>query len=163
MVSSEVLIVTYLARKMKKITITQIKNEKLIEAAKLLPSHGNIKLSPGKLLYLDIDDRFIHDLHPLIDQQNVKKPDYFSMGIGAHISIIYPNEENQLSFIENQSFEFKIGHFFKARTYFSTYFVLTVFSPELIKIRYAHDLEKRLNLNGFIVPMHITIGKTENI
>lgn len=146
---------------MKKITITQIKNEKLLETAKLLPCQGSIKLSPGKLLYLNIDDQFIHELHPLIEQQNVEKPDYFSMGIGAHISIIYPNEQNELNFIENQPVEFKIGHFFKAKTHYATYFALTVFSPELLKIRRAHHLEKRLNLNGFIVPMHITIGKIE--
>lgn len=144
---------------MKKIAITQIKNEPLLEKAKQLPCHGHVKLSLGNLLYLDIDDQFIHELHPLIEQNGVEKPDYFSIGMGAHISIIYPNEQTELHFIENQFFEFKIDRFFKAETYDAVYFALTVLCPKLIQLRRAHDLEKKLNLNGFIIPMHTTIGK----
>ena len=146
---------------MNQIIITPLKNAKLLATAKLLPQQGILRLSHEKLLYLDIDDRFINELHPLIGETEVEKPDYFSIGMGAHISIIYPNEGKEIAFIENQAFKFQVENFFKAQTPHAIYFAISVFSSDLINIRRTHCLEDKLNFKGFGVPMHITIGKVK--
>lgn len=143
---------------MQYLNITSFRNKKLLEHAKTLSHQGCIKLSPEKLLYLDIDDRYIHDLCPMLDDPNIEKPDYFSMGIGSHISVIYPNEFHQSIFKVGMNTTFEINNLFRAETNEKIYFALTVNSPELLKIREMNQLDKKLNLNGYIVDMHTTIG-----
>ncbi len=146
-----------------KLIISAIPNNELIETAKTLPRLGALKVSDERLVYLDIDDNYIHELFPLIDYPGVNKPDYFAAGIGAHISIIYPNEYNY-ALIEKQSmFQFEVNHLFMAKTNDAIYFALSVNAPDLLTIRRKNNLSTKLNLNGYRVDMHITIGKIENL
>ncbi len=139
--------------------ITYINNEKLVAAAKQLPNEGKLALSHEQLLYLNIDDRYIHELCQLIVEVKVDKPDYFSIGMGAHISIIYPNEFISPGFELNKHYQFHINNLFRAETHQAIYYALTIHSPELMQIRYDNNLGSQLNLNGYIVDMHTTIGK----
>lgn len=139
--------------------VSQIINEPLITLAKQLPNEGKLTLSNDQLLYLDIDDRFIHELYQLIAEDNINKPDYFTIGIGAHISIIYPNELTAPRYELQKKYRFHIDSLFRAETHQAIYYALTIHSPELMQIRYDNNLASKLNLNGYIVDMHSTIGK----
>ncbi len=144
-----------------KLTISAIPNPELIDAAKSLPNQGILKISEERLVYLDIDDNYIHHLFPFIEYPCVTKPDYFSTGIGAHISVIYPNECNYALIERDVMFRFEVHHLFMAKTVDAIYFALTVKAPELLQIRRKNNLSNKLNLNGYNVDMHITIGKVE--
>lgn len=147
------------------IIFTPIQNKSLMAAASLLPTSGILKKSyDAQYVYLEVDDRFIYTLCPLIEQEeSVEEPDYFSIGIGAHISVIYPNEilDPVFDFDLDKIFQFKIENFFRAESNEAVYFALTVSSPELMRIRETNQLGKKLNLNGFMLDMHITIGKID--
>ncbi len=138
--------------------ITPISNQHLIEYAKMLPHQGALKLSADKLLYVDIDDRYIHKLCPLLNEPYVEKPDYFSIGIGSHISVIYPNELEVPKFNHGVLIDFEVNSLFSAETTDKIYFALTIHSPRLLEIRLKNKLPKKLNLNGYIVDLHTTIG-----
>lgn len=144
--------------KENELIIRPIDNPNLLQHARILPNTGVLKLSSKKLLYLDIDDRFVHNLCPLLNNAKIAEPDYFSTGIGAHISVIYPNE------IENPNFEFgalatfEIDSLFSAETKDKIYFIVTINSTDLLQIRISNKLAKKLNLNGLIVDMHTTLG-----
>ena len=141
------------------IIVTSIENKKLLDIARALPKYGRLKVHEKQLVYLDIDNRFINELCPLIEHEKVEKPDYFSMGIGAHISIIYPNETMKPIFESNQIIHFQIANLFKAETSQAIYYGLVMESPDLIKIRKANNLSEQMNFNGYIIDIHATIGK----
>jgi hypothetical protein len=147
--------------KEKNLFITPISNHELIEKTKTLPKQGALKISDERLVYLDIDDNYIHQLFPLIGYIGVRKPDYFSMGIGAHISVIYPNEHEAHIHETDSFYQFEVINLFKAQTEDAMYFALKVKSPELLKLRSQYQLAPQLNLNGYSVDLHITIGKIE--
>ncbi len=141
--------------------LSPLKNENLLKTALSFPTHGTLTLSKGKLLYLDIDDRYINRLCPLLQNNKVDKPDYFSMGMGAHISVIYPNEISNPIFEPRQKVSFQVGDLLQAKTPKAIYYILTVQSPELLQIRSMNNLGNTLSLNGLLVDLHITIGKFE--
>ena len=145
----------------KDLKIVRLENAKLLEHAMRLPQKGTIKLTRENLLYLDIDDGFIHQLCPLLTGRNIRKPDYFSMGIGSHISIIYPNEFDSPIFQLGLKVSFRVIEFFRAETEDRIYYALTVGSQALSQIRSMNRLDNKLNLNGYIVDMHTTIGITD--
>src|ERR1700761_8265717 len=59
-----------------------------------LPKTGLLKRNALGLTYLDIDDNYIHQIFPLIKDNEIMKPEYFGDDlVGAHISVIYPSEE----------------------------------------------------------------------
>ena len=61
----------------------------IINAATHLIQKGQLAISKNNLVYLDIDDAYIHELFPLTESANFKMPDYFGEGsAGAHITII---------------------------------------------------------------------------
>jgi len=77
-----------------KLVIQKLNNLELIKVAKSLDNEG-VVLQDGNYTYLKISDDFIHKLYHLIKENNhLQKPDYFGekYAIGAHITIIYPNE-----------------------------------------------------------------------
>lgn len=147
--------------KEKNLFITPVPNHDLIEKAKTLSKQGALKISDERLVYLDIDDHYIHQLFPLIGYIGVRKPDYFSMGIGAHISVIYPNEHTTDIHENKSTYSFEVISLFKAQTEDAIYFALKVKSPELLQLRKQYQLGPQLNLNGYSIDLHITIGKIE--
>ncbi len=138
--------------------ITPVDNQALIQAARKLPNVGVTKIY-NNFVYLAIDDRYIHALSPLLNDNNIEKPDYFSDGIGTHISIIYPDEMNDPQLELERQISFQVVELLKAETIDAIYYVLRVNSPELIQIRKMNKLGEKLNLNGYIIDLHTTIGK----
>lgn len=147
--------------KEKNLFITPMSNHALIEKAKTFSKQGALKISDERLVYLDIDDNYIHQLFPLIGYVGVRKPDYFSMGIGAHISVIYPNEHKTDIHETENTYQFEVISLFKAQTEDALYFALKVKSPELLQLRNQYQLGPQLSLNGYTIDLHITIGKIE--
>jgi hypothetical protein len=68
-----------------------------------LPCCGKLKSESG-FVYVNVDDRYIHDLIPFLEDLGFEKPPYFGREdlVGAHITVIYPKEmqEYALSAIE---------------------------------------------------------------
>lgn len=59
-----------------------------------LPCVGVLRENEEGFVYIDIDDRFIHDLVRFIESEGFEAPPYFGPGrIGAHISVICKDEE----------------------------------------------------------------------
>lgn len=68
-----------------------------------LSRQGTLKQA-GRFVYVDLDDGYIHQLIQLVSEKGFEKPPYFEpsekgaaigshvIGVGAHISVIYPDE-----------------------------------------------------------------------
>jgi hypothetical protein len=127
-----------------------------------LPHSGKIKILAGGFSYLDIDDRFIHAIYPLLNYPGIVKPDYFSdenSHMGAHISITYPEENVQLdSREENKQMTFTVEGLFTADLLNKRYFALKVNAPDLIHLRRQYGLGDNLQLKGYLLEPHITVG-----
>lgn len=122
---------------------------------------GKLTVSNNNLVYLDIDDDFIHQLFPLLTIQGVKKPDYFGeKSAGAHITVIYPEEENFK--IEKadlgKEHEFIIKKLISAEIGQKNYYILLVESPTLLQLRRNYHLPDLLCFKGYSIGFHITIG-----
>lgn len=69
--------------------------QKILDFVRLnLPKSGILRKNSKGMVFLDITDRYIHDLFPLLDDQQLRPPPYFSFeqSVGAHISIILASE-----------------------------------------------------------------------
>ena len=136
---------------------------KLMRAAKALKPFGKLARSANNLIYLDVDDAYIHQLFPLLDNTKIKKPDYFKEGsVGAHVSVIYPEEpavimEKYLG----KEYHFKIKELVTAEINLKNYHVLLVNSPMLLQLRNNHDLPDKLNFKNYFIDFHITIGVSQ--
>lgn len=58
-----------------------------------LPNCGTLKAENG-FVYVDVDDKYVHDLIQFIEKSGFQKPPYFGESdlVGAHITVIYPDE-----------------------------------------------------------------------
>lgn len=92
-----------------------------------LATRNKLAISSNNLVYLDVHDDYIHRLFPLLENQKIKKPDYFGAGsAGAHISVIYPEENILVSSDDlNKDHEFKIKGVFAAEIGLKKYYALT--------------------------------------
>lgn len=142
--------------KTKKINIPAI-----LKLASQFEMKGKLAISSNNLVYLDIDDDFIHRLFPLLTIQDVKKPDYFGeKSAGAHISVIYPEEENFK--IEKadlgKEHEFIIKKLIAAEIGQKIYYILLIESPTLLQLRRNYLLPDLLCFKGYSIGFHITLG-----
>lgn len=127
-----------------------------------LPKHGQTKTASNGYFYLDIDDSYITQAHALLTNPKIQQPDYFTAEknfIGAHISIIYPEElvipdksdiGRELSFTTTGAF--------KTKLFGKNYYVLKVESPDLIQLRAKYSLDAKLMQKGYLFDLHITFG-----
>jgi hypothetical protein len=141
-------------------TLQKLHLDKLMEHVDNLPKIGKIAYTQRRLLYLDVSDEYIYRLFPLIQDKNATIPDYFAGdGIGAHISVIYP-EESQALYKEEIGKEYQFTITGAARTIINHkhYFLVTASSPGLLAIRHKYHLSDQLSLKGFLIDFHITIG-----
>jgi hypothetical protein len=142
--------------------IYQLKVRDLEESIKSLPKQGKIKIKFNGFSYVDIDDDFIHRVYPLIQDQAIAKPDYFDSkadNIGAHISIVYPDENILLpQSEEDKLISFAIEGLYVADLSDKQHYALKVSSPELIDLRSRYGLPEKLNLSGVWVDPHITVA-----
>ncbi|HSW70015.1 MAG TPA: hypothetical protein VLI69_07705 [Gammaproteobacteria bacterium] len=137
---------------------------KIIDAAQRLPLHGKTHLTENNLFSLKIDDDFIHQLLPLLKDDRVKKPNYFGeKSAGAHITIIYPEENKNINMHDlQQEHCFLVKDIVTAEIGLKTYYALLVESPSLLKLRKKYGLPDLLSFKGYSIGFHITIGAMSN-
>ena len=92
----------------------------------------------------------------------MQKPDYFSpdkLFSGAHITIVYPEENTVLSNddIKTQH-QFCIQNLSHVILGTKEYFVLMVSVPSLEQLREKHGLPKKPRYKNVAIDFHITIG-----
>lgn len=118
--------------------------------------------NPLPYYYLKIDDDFIHKLFPLIPDNTLEKPDYFSFqnSVGAHISFIYPEEITNIFSISelNQIFSFDITGLVDIKVFGKRIIALVVESKELENLRTKYGFAQKLKFHGLLVPFHITVA-----
>ena len=140
---------------------TELSDQSVIDMTETFDGEGYIH-QRGDYCYLDIDDRYIHKIHPMLAQYGcVEKPDYFSVsdGIGAHISVIYPEEMVKvLPSSVGQKHVFSVCALVKVQYGLKEYFVISVTSPSLSAFRQIHYLSPRPIWKGQEIVFHITIG-----
>lgn len=144
-----------------KLPITTILNvPKILETAATLSTVGQLGIINNNYLYLKVDDAFIHQLYPLLQVAQVNKPDYFGAGgIGAHISVIYPEENKIINLPElKQEHEFTVKHVATALIRDKLYYAVLVEAPTLLAIRKQFQLPELLSFKGHDICFHITIG-----
>jgi len=140
--------------------LTTLNIPELKHAAALLPATGKLAISHNHLVYLDIDDNYIYQLFPLLKTPHIEKPNYFSTyGVGAHISVIYPEENKilQQKYL-GQEYHFTLQEMVIAEINLKKYYILLVQSPALLHIRRKHELPDKLNFKNYEIGFHITIG-----
>lgn len=126
-----------------------------------LPQQGILKNSNG-FVYVDLDDDYIHSLIMFLQQDDFQEPPYFGDPglVGAHISVIYPEEMIQYGIKDIEecgeiiSFVPKICQVvypLKSKEIDQVYLVI-VDSPQLNILREKYGLPKRE------YDSHITIG-----
>lgn len=126
-----------------------------------LSFEGQVKQDKN-YLYLKVDDGFIHLSYPFIKTLQILKPDYFSdrkKQMGAHISIIYPEEKAyiQKKFIDSVHC-FTLGAIKSLKLGKKIFHAFQVQSESLSEIRRQHQLPNQLKFRGQYVPFHLTIG-----
>ena len=152
------------AEPLKTPCITIFTNADIIQQASRLTSSGKIAVTNTNLVYLKIDDNYIHELYPLLTKTSIQKPNYFSPGAeGAHISVIYPEENRMITTQElNQQHHFTIKNIATAEINHKIYYVLLAEAPSLIELRRRYQLPDLLSFRGYAIGFHITFG-FENI
>jgi len=142
--------------------MAKLDNPALIKLAAKLPTIGTLAITNQHLVYLDIVDDYIHQLFPLLENKNnlIVKPDYFNKYlIGAHISVIYPEENKLINPIElGKQHKFKIKNLITMEINSKVYYALRVESHSLLELRRKYKLPDKLNFRGIRVEFHITIG-----
>lgn len=134
----------------------------LAEQLSALSKKGQVKINSDQYVYLDIDDDYIHRAMRAINDDSIRLPSYFddqTDHIGAHISIIYPEEGIRPDDSEaGLELTFDIGSMFYAELEGKGYYALGVNCPEIILLRDRHALPDMLCLHGYEVPPHITVA-----
>lgn len=139
---------------------TKINIPTILTLANTLSLQGSLGVTKDNLTYLNIDDKFIHDLFPLLKNPRIKKPAYFGKGlVGAHISVIYPEENICVEDGDLMSQHvFSIKEFISAEMGQKKYYALLIKSPGLLALRRKYDLPDLLDFKGYAIDFHITIG-----
>lgn len=150
-------------------------NKPVLSMTQLVAPHLEAVLAPlsrtGKLCvtdlgltYLDIDDNYIYQTFPLITNPQATLPDYFGENlIGAHISVIYPEEGIQCSNEDLQKpHHFTVSHLFTALLEDKRYYILKVQSPTLTALRRKYGLADKLCFKNHWIDLHITVAVIDN-
>ncbi len=111
-----------------------------------LPMEGQLLKKSNGLIYLKVDDDYIHTLFPLLGlkEEGFKKPPYFCTqeAIGAHISVIRADENKDIPLDEvGQYFRFELKQIVIVKpAKDKSYAVIQVAVPELEKLRQKYGL-----------------------
>jgi len=148
----------------QKLIITELNIPELLKTAMELPKTGYLEGS-SNYTYLKISDAYIHQLFPFVQNKKTSKPDYFNKySMGAHITIIYP-EENRIIHLEELNKE----HCFKVISAFSTiigtkrYYALKVEAASLLQLRRKYLLPDNLAFKNHWIDFHITFAVSKII
>lgn len=127
-----------------------------------LPQSGVLTENNDGFVYLKVDDDYINQLFPLLDNPAYVKPPYFRRldSPGAHISVFYVDERKQTGKIKEigQKYSFKIKSIAYVPPKRPEYIVLELDSKELEALREKYGLSPHLKGHDF----HITIAKKKN-
>ena len=144
----------------------QVENQpQVIETVVQIQQKGNLKQKGNGYLYLEVSKDFIAEALPLIDAPGkIVPPRHYTSkkGIGAHISVMYENEQilNEIWEIKElgQEFTFTVMELRTVKlnkdNKVKKLWLLAVAAPELEKLRESYGLSSRLKDHDF----HITIG-----
>lgn len=146
--------------KFEKIIVTELAGGRVLHVTQRLTAEGVIQ-QRDNFCYLKIDDDYIHLTHPLLNEYGViEKSAYFIPpdDVGAHISIIYPEEDKVPQTAVGQLHSFSICRLLKAQYGSREYFSLAVSSPSLTAFRQKHQLAEKPTFKGQEIFFHITIG-----
>lgn len=136
----------------------------VIEKAVQLEQRGILKQKDNGYLYLDVSNDYIAQILPLIEAPGkLVPPQHYKSkkGIGAHISVMYENEQIQNEIWEiselGQEFSFKIIELRTVKicrdNVMKKLWLLAVDAPELERLREKYGLTSKLKGHDF----HITI------
>ena len=110
-------------------------------------------------VYVELDDNYIHHLAPFLSDQGFIAPDYCEGDkVGAHITVIYPEEiklfgiDSIAEINEPISFTIKECQIVYPRKSFESAYLIIVESPLLDEIREAYGVGKKE------YAFHITVG-----
>lgn len=145
---------------MSQVTTILLDLPDLVKTANQLKMTGHLAVSPNNLTYLDIQDEFIHQLFPLLNNPTTHKPAYFGENLaGAHVTVIYPEENRTINKSElGKEHHFKLKGVYAADLPWKTYFVIMVKCPSLLQIRSNYGLPNQLNFKNHWIDFHITVG-----
>jgi len=141
--------------------LTKLASDRLKET----PMKGELKQDDEGFVYIDINNDFIDGMYPLIDEDGAEKPPYFDKdGVGAHVSVISPDEldeDNELKIEElGDDINFKIKEVYSTNPAgwdeMSKVWFVSIDAPDLKKIRKKYDLPETYKDKGH--DFHITIG-----
>lgn len=144
----------------------QVENQPhVIEKVVQFEQKGILKQKDNGYLYIEVSRDFIAEALPLIDAQGkIVPPKHYTSkkGIGAHISVMYEDEQilNEIWEIKElgQEFTFNVMELRTVKLYkdnkMKKLWLLAVYAPELEKLRESYGLSSRLKDHDF----HITIG-----
>ena len=144
----------------EKIIITELPSEAALKIVKTLDTEGIIRQREN-YCYLKIDDNYIHNIQPLLAKYgNIAKPAYFTPpeDVGAHISVIYPEEGMMAQTDMEQKHAFSICGLIKAKYGLQEFFALSVSSPSLATFRQTYYLAPNPTFKGQEIMFHITVG-----
>lgn len=145
---------------MKLAAMKEMMNPQLLKAARHLQAKGRVEKGKNDYIYLNIDNAYINDLFPLLNEPSFQIPDYFSPDkVGAHISIIYPDEHKKLRTEDlGQECDFHITGLAQTTLGKKSYYVLLIQSSSLLQLRRKYALPDLLNFKGYKIDFHITVG-----
>jgi hypothetical protein len=148
---------------MKRLKLTPLDDAvDLIAHTRMLPRYGPLCLSQDGLLYLDIDNNYIHYLYPLFKNfaLDIRKPNYFAEKLaGAHISVIYPEENVAVNTLDlGTEHAFEIIQPFAATLGCKRYYGFTAHTPSLRAIREKHGLSAELQFKNHWITFHVTVA-----
>lgn len=147
---------------MKNLVTHSIEVSGLEETILSLPSVGRLAETAEGLVYLDIDDRYIHDIHALLSPIQAEKPPYFDeehQGVGAHISVFYPEEGYRLCQEDwRKAHAFKIQKLVSADLFDIRYYALLAQAPTLATLRLKYGAPRKLTYKNHLIDFHITVG-----
>lgn len=144
----------------------QVENQpQVYEKVVQLEQKGILKQKDNGYLYVEVPNDFISEALPLIDAQGkIVPPRHYTSkkGIGAHISVMYENEQilNEIWEIKElgQEFTFTVMELRTVKlnkdNKMKKLWLLAVAAPELEKLRESYGLSSKLKNHDF----HITIG-----
>ncbi len=144
----------------------QVENQpQVIETVVQFQQKGILKQKDNGYLYVEVSKDFIAEALPLIEAQGkIVPPRHYTSkkGIGAHISVMYENEQilNEIWEIKElgQEFTFTVMELRTVKlnkdNKVKKLWLLAVTAPELEKLRESYGLSSKLKGHDF----HITIG-----
>jgi hypothetical protein len=100
-----------------------------------------------------------------LENERIKKPDYFGeKSVGAHITIVYPEENINIHVHDlQQEHTFFVKNIVATEIDQKAYYVLLIDSPSLLQLRRKYNLPDLLCFKGYSVRFHVTIGVKDEV